>query len=74
MRDKSVVTYIMKGKMKKGRRIIMNYTLEELVYLAKQGDRDAFSEIVKQMQQRIFQYCYPMVGNRQDIFCFDVSG
>lgn len=44
----------------------MNYTLEELVYLAKQGDRDAFSEIVKQMQQKIFQYCYPMVGNRQD--------
>lgn len=45
---------------------MVNHSLEELVDLSKTGDREAFSEIVRRMQQNIFQYCYPMVGNRQD--------
>lgn len=40
--------------------------LNDLVGLARQGDREAFAEIVLLMQQRIFGYCYPMIGNRQD--------
>lgn len=44
----------------------MNNNLDDLVDLAKKGDHQAYSEIVKLMQQEIFKYCYPMMRNRQD--------
>lgn len=34
--------------------------------MAKSGDKDAFSEIVEKLQQKVFRFCYPMLGNRQD--------
>lgn len=44
----------------------MNKHIDDLVDLARKGDRQAYSEIVIAMQQEIFRYCYPMLGNRQD--------
>lgn len=44
----------------------MEDDLERLAERARDGDRDAFSRIVAHMQQRVFRYCYPMLGNRED--------
>jgi RNA polymerase sigma-70 factor (ECF subfamily) len=44
----------------------MDEQLEHLVSLAKQGRQDAFSELVRHLQHKVFRYCYPMLGNRQD--------
>lgn len=40
----------------------MDEQLEHLVSLAKQGRQDAFSELVRHLQQKVFRYCYPMLG------------
>ena len=44
----------------------MNDELEQLAERSKRGDREAFSQIVRLLQQQIFRYCYPMIGNKQD--------
>ncbi|MFC4598642.1 RNA polymerase sigma factor [Cohnella hongkongensis] len=41
-------------------------SLHELADAAQKGDLEAFSEIVARMQQPLFRYCFPMLGNRQD--------
>lgn len=40
--------------------------LEALAQRIQNGDHEAFSELVRQMQQRLFAYCYPMLNNRQE--------
>ncbi|HIW33560.1 MAG TPA: RNA polymerase sigma factor [Candidatus Paenibacillus intestinavium] len=40
--------------------------VENLVRKAQLGDQQAFSELVKISQQKVFRYCYPMLTNRQD--------
>lgn len=44
----------------------MNHDLNDLARKARQGDMQAFSDIVKQMQQPLFRYCYPMLADRQE--------
>lgn len=44
----------------------MGDEVEKWVESARRGDRQAFSEIVRLTQQKVFRYCYPMVANRQD--------
>lgn len=57
--------YLIKGKRKEVLRSLNN-NVDDLVNLARKGDHQAYSEIVMLMQQEIFKYCYPMMGNRQD--------
>lgn len=40
--------------------------IENLVSKAQKGDHQAFSELVKLCQQKVFRYCYPMLTSRQD--------
>lgn len=40
--------------------------IEHLVSKAQHGDHQAFSELVKMSQQKVFRYCYPMLTSRQD--------
>lgn len=40
--------------------------LEELAQRIQTGDNEAFSELVLQMQQRLFNYCYPMLNHRHE--------
>jgi len=44
----------------------MNEELEILAERSKKGDSEAYSEIVRLLQQKIFCYCLPMIGNKQD--------
>jgi RNA polymerase sigma-70 factor (ECF subfamily) len=44
----------------------MQASLEPYLEAARNGDRQAFEEVVKRLQQPVFRYCYPMLGSRQD--------
>ncbi|PZD96614.1 hypothetical protein DNH61_07415 [Paenibacillus sambharensis] len=33
---------------------------------ARKGDQESFARVVRSMQQPVFRYCYPMLGNRED--------
>jgi RNA polymerase sigma-70 factor (ECF subfamily) len=56
-----VLLYIVKGG-----RSTMEDCIEDWVTRAQAGDPLAFSEIVLHLQQKVFRYCYPMLGHRQD--------
>jgi len=44
----------------------MDLTVQRLIKQIKKGDQQAFAEIVELYQDRIFQLCYRMLGNRHE--------
>lgn len=50
----------------KGGKNLNSDQIEYLVLLAQQGNQQAFSQIVKLNQQKVFRYCYSMLTNHQD--------
>lgn len=45
---------------------MQEHTDQELVALARDGDRGAFQELVERYQRRVFNVCYGVVRNRED--------
>jgi len=43
----------------------VNFTEAECIALAKKGDKDAFTQIVKTYQNAVFNMCYRMLSNSQ---------
>src|SRR5512141_682339 len=46
--------------------MLINLTDEELVELAVSGDPDAFGEIVRRWERKIFALCFGMLGREDD--------